>query len=114
MAGYLTRNLRTTLTYWSPGAPDGFGGTAWAAPVSVKGRWENREEMFIDAKGDEVKSAATVYVVSDVVLGGYLFNGSSTAADPLSLATTAEAKEIRGYRKMPTLKDTAYERKCYL
>jgi hypothetical protein len=111
---YISRNLRKRLTYWSRGAPDGFGGTAWGASVNLKGRWEERTEQFLDAKGDEHTSEAVVYVDRDIEIGGYILNGTSTAADPLTLTGDSEAKEIREYRKIPDLKYLRFERKLYL
>lgn len=113
MSNYIKRNLRKKLTYWSKGAPDGFGGVAWDTPVNLNGRWEERTEQFVDAKGDEQKSEAVVYVDIDTEIGGYILNGTSTAASPLTV-TSPEPKEIKEARKIPDLKYLRYERKLYL
>lgn len=109
---YITRNLRQIVTYWSPGVPDGFGGITFGAPIQIKGRWEDRTDLFIDPQGKEVRSAARVYVVQDVALRGYLFLGTSTAADPT--VESVGALEIRDFRRTPNLLATEFERRVLL
>ena len=108
---YLTRNLRQSVTYWSPGTPDGFGGVSFGTPVVVKGRWEDRTNLFVDIDGNEARSSTRVYLDRDVELNGFLFLGSSTATDP---KTVSDAKEIRDFRKTPNLQATEFERRVLL
>lgn len=91
-------NLNETLTYWAPGGNDGFGGTSFASPVSISGRWQNRQVLFRDADGRERVSEAVVYVSQELATGGYLYRGESTASDPV-----ADAKEIRAKQASPSL-----------
>lgn len=104
---YITRNLRQTVTYWSPGGNDGFGGVSYGTPVNIKGRWQDVAELFIDASGNEVVSKAKVWIDTDVVNKGYLYLGESTAADP---ETVSDAREIRQFGKIPNLRATEFER----
>jgi hypothetical protein len=108
---YLERNLKQDLVYWAPGTPDGFGGKTFITPVAILGRWEDRTNLFIDSNGNESRSSSRVYLKQDVVLEGYLFLGTSTASDPL---TVAGAKEIRDFRKIPDLAATSFERRVLL
>ena len=104
---YITRNHKQNVTYWSPGSNDGFGGVTFGTPVTVKGRWEDKAVLFIDASGNEVTSIAKIYLGIDVVLKGYLFEGETTAANP---NTVSNAREIRSFRRIPNLKATEFER----
>ncbi len=108
---YITRNLRQDVTYWSPGTNDGFGGRNFGSPVTVKGRWEEKVELFIDSSGNEVASIAKVYLGIDVENKGYLFLGTSTGADPISVS---DSREIRSFRKTPNLKGNLFERLALL
>ena len=108
---YVTRNLKQNITYWSPGVPDGYGGKTWGTPTTIKGRWEDRTEFIIDSQGRQIASLAVVFLVSDVELEGYLYNGTSTESDP---TTVSGAREIRSFSKIPTLRFNAYERRAYL
>ncbi len=108
---FVTRNLVQTITYWAVGVPDGFGGETFTAPVSLKGRWEDRSDLFIDVSGNESHSEAVVYVDTDVEIGGYLLNDSSTASDPTVISG---AREIRSFRKIPSLNAKIFERKVWL
>lgn len=115
----LTHNLNQTAVYWGSPASDGAGGRTFgsAYPEEINVRWEQKQELFIDANGQEVRSNAVVFVGQDVDLGGYLYLGtledlsSAEEADPL---TTRGAYEIRGLGKMPDLKAGRFVRKIWL
>ena len=111
MANYLTRNLRQTITYWAPSTPDGYGGYSYGSPQWLIGRWEDRIEDFIDQNGRELTSRAVVYLDRDVEMGGYLFLGKSSATNPQTLS---DAREIRDFRKIPSLRNRINERKVRL
>lgn len=109
--GLFRRTLRQDVTYWAPGAPDQTGGVSYAAPVNIKGRWEERAELFIDANGNEVRSSAVVYLAVDVVLEGYLLLGISTATTPVGVPGSFA---IRSFRKIPDIRARNFERKAML
>lgn len=108
---YITRNLKQKATYWAPTGVDDFGNQTFAAPITLNCRWEGRTELFIDIDGKEQRSAARVYVNQDVLVGGYLFEGVTTVADP---KTIKAAREIRDFRKIPNLRATEFERRALL
>ena len=90
--------LNHTVTYWPPGSLGASGQPAPGAAATMDGRWEERTELFIDARGAEVRSQAVVYVASDVALNGWLALGNQTAtANPRTLAG---AYSIRGFKKV--------------
>ena len=104
------RGLKQTATHWSPGVPDGYGGSTYGAPVSMVCKWEERAVLFRDDKGDETISKAVVFLPSDVGIGDYLFLGESVVADP----TTIDAHEVRQFSSIPDLRNAKQERKAYL
>ena len=108
---YLTANLRQVITYWGNPVISGWGGSTFDAPVAITGRWEDRQELFRDAEGQEVLSHAVVYVDQDVDIKGYLYLGTSVVTNP---ANVDGAREIRSFRKVPNLKATAFARKVWL
>lgn len=67
--------------------------------------------MFISLAGVEERSQAVVFVTSDVAVQGYLYRGSSTAADPTGVTG---AFEIRNFKKTPTFDGRDAERKVLL
>jgi hypothetical protein len=105
------RSLRETVTYWAPGATDGFGGLAFVAPVTVAGRWLVRDTMFINETGKEARSEHLVVLGQDVAMRGYLFQGTSAGADPL---VVAGAREIRAFRKTGNVANRRFKRTALL
>ena len=107
-----SRNLKQTLTYWALSTGHNKDGSRkFSTPVEVMGRWEDKQELFVNANGEETQSTAKVFVASDVEIGGWLYLGISTDADPQNVTGT---KEIKGFAKIPNLKATAFERKAWL
>jgi hypothetical protein len=108
--GLTTNYLKQDVTYWST-TPLSYGGYSYAAPVTVKGRWEERAEIFRTPAGDEQASAAVVFLAADVAPGDYIFLGESTETDPTDLPTAVQVKQ---FTKIPDLRGLTYERKAYL
>jgi hypothetical protein len=104
------RNLRADVTHWVS-TPDGYGGYTFAAPAALKGRWEDKTELFRNPAGEEDVSEAIVYISSDVAVADYLFEGVSTAADP---TLVAEARQIKQFHKTPNLRHLSHDRKAFL
>jgi hypothetical protein len=112
---YLTRNLNQTAVYWGSPTPDGWGGTTFDSPVEMDCRWEEKQELFVDASGEQVLSHAVVYLSQDVDIGGYLYLGDMNDLDSTPVPSeNSDAYEIRSFRKTPNLKATVYERKAWL
>jgi len=109
---YLIKNLKQTLTYWGNPVPDGYGGYEFDDPVAIDGRWVEKMELFIDVNGREIRSQVVAYVAQDVDEGGYLALGTHTDDDdPM---TVDGAYSIKAFRKIPTIRATAWERKAWL
>lgn len=116
----LSRLLNQTITYWASPVPDGYGGYTYDAPEAIVGRWEDKQELFIDAAGNEVKSNAVVYLTQDVSLGGFLALGDYTDSanyeeDPVGSASGVDgAREIRAFEKSPDIRGDYSLRKAWL
>ncbi|KKN90091.1 hypothetical protein LCGC14_0232040 [marine sediment metagenome] len=109
---FVQRMLKQQGTYWAPPtAIDAFEGSTYVEPIAIKTRWEDKAILFRDEAGVEVTSSSVVYVDRDVVTRGYLYNGTSTAADP---TTVDGAREIRRFEKCPTVSAKDFERKALL
>ena len=102
----ITRNLKQTIVYWGSPTPDGYGGRTFDTAVELDGRWQDTQELFIDDKGNEIRSQAVVYLSQTVDLGGYLYLGAlddlDSDPDPQDIA---DAKEIRSVMASSDLKN---------
>lgn len=101
--GILTGRLPHKLTWWRVTGGDGFGGDAFATPLLIDGRWEDRQETFygsLDRR--ELVSKAVVHVDRDVAVGDYLYQGNQVLqANPVGLPS---ALKIQRYDKIPDLR----------
>jgi len=117
---YLIKNLKQTVVYW--GNPETTGvGYSYDNAIEINGRWEDRQEIFIDADGRKQLSQAVVYVDQDVDVNGYLYLGeledlgdSSSAMDWSDPQIVSGSYMIRAFKKTPNLKATDWMRKVWL
>ena len=108
-----TRNLRENVTHWPVTGSDGYGGFTFGTPALLKGRWEDRNELFTNDDLEDEVSKAIVYLNSDVAAGDYIGQGDQTAeTDPT--ASTADAHRIRQYGKVTDLRALNALRKVWV
>lgn len=98
------------ITYWAA-TPSGDGGFTFSAPISLKGLWEDKQELVADATGNQIVSQAIVYLNTEVAINGYLFLGTSIATDP---TTVTKAWQIKNYGETPNVRGTEVLRKAVL
>ena len=104
--------LPHTLTYWGSPASNGRGGYTYATPTTIKGRWEEKQELFVNSMAQEVRSTVVAFVASDVVIDGYLALGTYTDTDPTDVSG---AQKVQGFEKIPDIKASGYfTRKAYM
>lgn len=108
---WLTALHKQTATYWACTGVDSAGDRQFAAPTTLTVKWEDRSDIVIDQDGEEGRSRAVVYLGTDVGVEGYLFLGSSVAADP---RTVTGAYLIKEFRKVPTADANDFERRAVL
>lgn len=109
MAEIMSDKLPQTLTWWAASGGDGFGGDLFAAPLAIKGRWEDRTEKYIgQLDRRELISNAVVFVDRDVAVGDYLVQGDQTAqANPTLVAgayKVQQFKRVSDIRNVETVK----------
>lgn len=103
--------LLQDATYWPPSSNDGYGNEVFGAPQSIKVRWQRQNVLFRDSQGKERVSTSVVYSAVDVAIGGYLFEGTSSATDPRDVAG---AYQILQTAVSPNLDNTDRVRKSML
>jgi len=110
---FTTRMLRQKATYWAPpaGQQSAYDGPTFAAPVTIKTRWEDKSVAFQDDSGVEHKSNSVVYVDRTLVVEGFLLLGISSSTDP---SLVSGAKEIKKFEEYPTVHARQFERKVLL
>jgi len=112
MRSILTGRLPHKLTWWSVTGGDGFGGDAFASPVVIDGRWEDRQETFYGALDRrELISKAVVHVDRDIAVGDYLYQGESALASPTTLSG---ALKVQRFDKVPDLRSLDAVRRAVL
>lgn len=93
----LTSFYNQTAVYWAMGAPDGFGGYAYETAVEITCRWDDKQELFLDANGVQQLSAAIVFPDQAVALEGFLYLGAESTldSDHSDPETISAARKIR-------------------
>lgn len=110
-----TRNMTQTATYWTPGTNDGAGGKSYAAPVTIRCRWQDVQKLFIDMHGETVMSSAIVYPDRVLENSGYLALGDLTDEEHYMQPNLIRAaREIRSVGASPSLNGAQQLNKVYL
>ena len=104
----MPRNIEL-IAYWQAGPRDKFGNPTWTGPITVKGRWEDIAERFVNTDGATDTSRARVYIDDRVNVGDYIYRGKSTASIPPD-----EAHEIKQFFEVRNVQGTKRERKVIL
>jgi hypothetical protein len=120
--GLIERANKQQAVYWPLGSADSggvdydnYGNIQHAAPIQIKCRWTDKNELFIGPNGEQRTSKAKVLVDRDVSVGGMLMLG--VLADVIDLATHKENKEaweIQAFHKIPDLRAKRFLRKVFL
>jgi len=104
------RNRKQDATLWTlTGSTTAFAEPVYAAPVAIKVRWEERDELFLNNAGEKVVAHDVVYLGTDVKGGDFLALGAFTTATPV-----ATAKVVKDFRKTPDLRVSGHERRALL
>lgn len=97
-------------TLWRRTGSDEYGMGEFAKPVTVKVRWEDRDELSTDQRGNQFTSSARIYVEWNlsVSTGDFIALGVHSDTDP---ANIAGAFEIRNLRSVPALAASTGEKR---
>ncbi len=105
-------NYRQECTYWGSPVQGGFGDMVFSSPVKLACRWEDRNEKFVNAQGEEQVSNAIVWTFDQLEVGGYLIRDDYTAtSDPTTLD---DALVIARSDELPDLRGLNMERRAFL
>lgn len=105
-------NRRNSLaTLWRVTGNDLSGDQQYAAPVSIRVRWEERQVVFTNSAGQDEMASAIAWMPYDVFEGEVIALGTYTATDPW---TVASAREIQGFIRVPHLLTDQVERRAFL
>lgn len=106
----ITKMCKQKAVYWGSPTPDGYGGKTFASPVELSVRWQDVNNVAVTPEGEQFISRATVFVLQDVDLGGFLRLGEMDSDEPSSPIGVSGAYPIRAFNKTPTLKATQFVR----
>lgn len=108
---------KQTAVYWGTPTASGRGGYTYADPEERTVRWEDKQELFTNAQGQQELSRAVIYDgANDYDVGGYLYLGEeddldSSHDDP---ETISGAYRIKAVAKTPNVGATEFLRKIWL
>ena len=107
---------KQTAVYWEYTGEGGTGVPVFEDPVEILVRWEDKQEIYIDADGEEARSSAIVYPAVEVANKGYLFLGDLTdlSSDPSDPREFPAARRIGKVDGSPDLEATGTFWKVYL
>ena len=83
-----------TAVYWGNPTKDGYGNATFDEPIEIKCRWEDMQRTFVDPKGKEQTSKASILVTQDLDFEGWLCLG--TLSDLSIYPSLANPKDIFG------------------
>lgn len=110
-----TQHLHHDVTHWPVTGSNGYGGFTFDTGVEIKGRWEEKAELFRDNNNEEQVSHAIVYLNTDVDVGDYLAQGKHKAiADPTTLTDADRAYRALQRHKTTDLRSVTCLRKVFL
>jgi hypothetical protein len=99
--------LPGTAVYWPPSGADVYGQNTLGSPIQLPCRWEKKITETIDSTGTIVLSGSTVYLASEVLVGGRLFEGLlKTVQASGFVITDRRVREIINVGVVPNLKGT--------
>ena len=107
----IKKHLKQTITYWVRETNDGYGRYTFATPATMKGRWNQKSELFQPPEGQQKVSQAVVWLQNDLSVGDYIYLGTSSEALPYSVSG---AYEIKGFSKIPSIRGNESEIKVWL
>ena len=105
----LSRNRHQILTYWKVTGMDGDGDETFAAPIQVIGKWEKRDRIFHDVRGEERRANNVITTEIEIFTGDFIALGDFFTAPIADPKTVAGAEKIEGSSAIPNLRNTALE-----
>lgn len=88
-SNWTKKYMKEVALYWAPPCRDGYGNYEWGSPLQVSCKWEIKRELTYDSNGAQVFSKGVVYLIDDLLLGGFLWKGSFNDLLPVGQHTRA-------------------------
>lgn len=93
------------ITVWRKTAVDRYGVPTWEGPFYVNTRWEDKQTLYLNLEGREVRGDSNIYVEEDIVrIGDHVSLGVFTGSTPNDVS-----KEVRNRRAISNLRGTRTE-----
>lgn len=108
---FLRRGLTQVATLWVVTGVDTFNQPAFADPVVIRCRWEDRNERMQSDDGEEFIARSRIFLEQEVKLGDYLAFGEHVDVNPRS---NPLAHRVMAFRRTPSISGTANEFKVYV
>ncbi len=110
---FLSTTRIHTATLWEVDDVDSAGDPSFspASPRTVSVRWEQREEVFRGASGEELRAGHVVWLGEDVNVGDFLYLGTSTQAVPTD---QPGALSVQDFRRVESLGGQLVDRRALL
>ena len=105
--------LRQKCVYWAPLGVTTTGAQTFDYPAELRCRWEEKDMLIIDGRGEEIRSSTQVYVENDVEIDGLLYYGLLDDIDGTE-DPRLYAMPIQSFKKLPDLRAEVYLRIAYL
>ena len=95
MVSWPANTYKQGVTWWKKSGRDSFGASTYDIPVCFKGRWEKKQEIFIDSVGEETRSDSVVWTPCNVFIGDFIHLGASTNLDPKKVFGSREIRKVK-------------------
>lgn len=102
----LTSTLNSFAVYWPPLPEDQYGQPRYDTPVEVACRWEDRQDQYVDARGQVQVSNAVVKVQTTLATKGVLWHGRLADITGSGPFDNVNAFAIDGIASVPTFNGT--------
>ena len=122
---FISSRLPQRCVYWGNPIEDGYGSKTYDPPIEIACRWEDMQQIIVEADGSQSLSRAVVFVSIDLDEDGLLWLGTlndlinlestwdSTGGIELSLVPKMHI--IKRWEKTPALNSTTqFLRKAHL
>lgn len=107
--------MKQDAVYWPANGVDEFGKPTWGSPEAIRCRWDDKQETFVNANGDEEVSRARVMVDRDIAAKSVLFLGTlDDVTDVENPKENEGAWEVRLTMKTPDRKGRRFLREVFL
>ncbi len=105
----LSRNRRQIATYWKVTGMDGDGDESFATPIKAIVKWEKRDRIFHDVRGEERRANNAITMEFETFVGDYVAQGDFFTAPIVDPKAVSTAIKIEGVTAIPNLRNTATE-----